>query len=176
MFVPIVGVTVSVTGWPDDGCVGFSDNVRLFAPAAFTVTVAVFEPAAAVTVAVWFVVNCTVALPLASVLADEDDSEPAVLLNVTGTPTRRLPFASSADAIIDTVPPAGGTVDGDALTRTEFVFAAPIVMSTTLLDVGMVAVPPLVPPVVPELGADAALPPADPEIARISATPDAASA
>jgi len=107
----------------------------LLAAAAFTVTVPVFEPTEAVTVAVWFVVSCTRASPLLSLVAAELDSDPFVVLKVTGTPVRRLPLASIADAMIVTVPPPEGTVDGDALTTTAFEAAAPIVICTTLLAV-----------------------------------------
>jgi hypothetical protein len=162
LFVPSEGVTVSVTGWSTIGDVGAADSEMLFEVAALIVAVAVFEPAAAVTVAVRFVVNCTRASPVLSVFATLAESVPAVVLNVTGIPTRRLPFVSSTVAINATVPPLGGTVDGDAVSARLFAAAAPIVMSSWLLDPVVGVVPPVV----------VLLPPAAPDVARIVAVPD----
>ena len=167
--VPIVGVTVSVTGVLIAVDVGDTATAMLLAAETLTVVVAVFEPALTVTVAVRFVVNVTLALPLASVIATVDDSVPAVVLNVTGTPTRRFPFASSAVAISVTVPPVDGTFDGEAETTTVLTFAPPIVIERAAPPPELDALGVVVPPV-PVLGVDVPL--AVPEVARISAVPD----
>src|SRR3954453_13951602 len=79
LFDPIVGVTVSVTGVVIGAEVGDTATLMLFAPEAVTVAaVLVFDPAVAVTDAFLLVVSSTRASPLASVVAIDDDSTPAV--------------------------------------------------------------------------------------------------
>jgi hypothetical protein len=118
-----------------------------------TVTVPWRPDTAAVTTDSRFVVSCTVAWPLTSVVAEPALSVPWVLEKVTGTLANgRLPVATTL-AVTVTVPPLAGTLAGAARTETPVTAAAPTVIVTAL-----------VPPV---CGFAAA-----PDSARIVATPD----
>src|SRR5688500_744714 len=102
--VPVAGVTVNVTGVPSG--TGFAGKVvsdTVAAVETVTVTVLVLSPTRAVTTAWRSVVNETRASPLASVMAELDDSDPTSVEKVIGTPTRRVPAASTAAATSETV-------------------------------------------------------------------------
>src|SRR5688572_1527457 len=154
--VPAAGVMVSVTGVPDSGVAGLVASVRLVAVLTPTVNTAdVLSPANAVTFASRLVVSVTRASPLLSVRATVADSVPASALNVTGTPVKRLPAASSAEPMSVMVPPLAGTRDGEAVSTTELAAAAPTRIKTAFA--GVSPSPPVAPP----------------DVARISAMPEA---
>src|SRR5689334_9225379 len=85
----------------------------------------VVPPAVAVTVASRDVVRFVDARPAESVLTTAALNEPAVVVNVTGTPAMGFPDASNTPAVIVVVPPLAGTDVGFAARLTRPVAAAP---------------------------------------------------
>ena len=78
--------------------------------------------------------SVTVATPLASVIADDAESVPVSLVNVTGTPGTPAPDVSSTRAEIVLLPPAGPSVWGVALTSTRSTAALPTRRFSSLPD------------------------------------------
>src|SRR5215216_5158933 len=135
----------------------------------FAPVVVVLLPAVAVTVVSALVVNWTRAWPLTSVRAVALLKVPRSAENVTETPERARPPMPVTTAMTSTVPPLAETVDGFVLIVMASTAAAPTVICTTLADVDVV-VPVLVEGVVEPP------PPAPPDCARTSATPEASPA
>ena len=102
--------TVNVAGTPADTGVVGPARVSRSAGLRLIVTSAVFPATLAMTF-VTLVVVTVVAVPDASVVAEELDSEPASVLNETDTPsTPGRPDTSSTRAEISAVPPDGPSV------------------------------------------------------------------
>ena len=91
-----------------------------------TVNVAVWPPAAAVTMASRLVVSVVCASPFTLVMTVRFASVPASAEKETGTPGSRLPLASVTPADSWTVPPADGTAPGLTLRTMESAAAPPI--------------------------------------------------
>src|SRR5438094_1292932 len=66
------------------------------------------------------------AFPFESVVANDVDNVPPVVVNVTGTPPKVLPLMSATDAVMADAPPREETVVGFALTTTRPTAAAPM--------------------------------------------------
>jgi hypothetical protein len=99
------------------------------------------------------------------VIAVELESVPSDDANVTRRPCKLRPFAAVTVARRSTVPPFEGTEPGFAARRTVSTAAAPTVMRTVLLFVVVVVALSPLPDVV-------VVPPAAPEVAVMSATPE----
>jgi hypothetical protein len=100
----------------------------------------------AVTLAARDVVSVVCAIPAASVVADEIESEPASVENVTAIPAIPVPDTSSTRAEMVEAPPEGPNVCGLALTSTRSTPALPTFRFSSLPDAPpekavMVAVP-----------------------------------
>jgi hypothetical protein len=125
MFAPLATPTVNEAGTPaDTGVVGpaMVTPVRGFNR---TVTSAVLPATFAVTLASRLVVSDTLAVPEASVSADDAESVPLSVENVTGTPATGEPDTSSTRADITAVPPPGASVCGLAVSNTRSAAALP---------------------------------------------------
>jgi hypothetical protein len=94
-------------------------------------------PAVAVTVAVLLVVSVVWASPAESVATEDAASDPAFVLNVTGTPVSGLPLVSSTLATIVDVPPLAETVPGLALIETLPTAAAPTAILIALVPLAL---------------------------------------
>lgn len=94
--------------------------------AVVVVPLVLATPAVPVTLAVRFVVSVTDAVPAASLVAAEELSDPASVVNATGIPARALPPASATLAVIVDEPPLADTTDGLAFITTLATAAAPM--------------------------------------------------
>jgi hypothetical protein len=99
-----------------------------------TVTSAVFPATLAVTFAARDVVKVVCATPRESVLTDGLESDPASVVNVTGTPERPLPDTSSTRAVMVADPPEGPNVCGLAVMSTRSAPALPTFKFSSLPD------------------------------------------
>jgi hypothetical protein len=160
---------------PDGGTVEeLALSVMFAGPLTVIRSVVDFAPTRAVTVASRFVVSCTWASPLASVVATVADKVPASVENVTGVLISLFPAASSTEAMSVTVPPLAGTDVELALSTTLSVAAPPTVIRTALLlfvaDGVVVPVPPPLPS--PLLGGGVVVLLVPPDVAITSARPE----